>query len=124
LEHVNPVALGMTRAAQDKRCEPGAPEQDTSASFNVILHGDAAFIGEGVSAESLNLYRLPGYTTGGAIHIITNNQLGFTTEKKDLRSTTYASDLAKGYEIPVIHVNADDPDGLRVSGEVPQGLPH
>ncbi len=110
LEHVNPVALGMTRAAQDKRDEPGAPRQDTSASFNVILHGDAAFIGEGVSAESLNLYRLPGYTTGGAIHIITNNQLGFTTEKEDSRSTTYASDLAKGYEIPVVHVNADDPE--------------
>ncbi|MDQ3509936.1 MAG: 2-oxoglutarate dehydrogenase E1 component [Actinomycetota bacterium] len=110
LEYVNPVALGMTRASQDKRDEPGAPKQDTSASFNVILHGDAAFIGEGVSAESLNLYRLPGYTTGGAIHIITNNQLGFTTEKEDSRSTTYASDLAKGYEIPVVHVNADDPE--------------
>jgi 2-oxoglutarate dehydrogenase E1 component len=110
LEHVNPVALGMTRAAQEKRDEAGPPRQDTSASFNVILHGDAAFIGEGVSAESLNLYRLPGYTTGGAIHIITNNQLGFTTESRDSRSTTYASDLAKGYEIPVVHVNADDPE--------------
>ncbi|MGH3087821.1 MAG: 2-oxoglutarate dehydrogenase E1 component [Rubrobacteraceae bacterium] len=110
LEHVNPVALGMTRAAQEKRDEAGAPQQDTSASFNVILHGDAAFIGEGVAAESLNLMRLPGYTTGGAIHIITNNQLGFTTEKEDSRSTTYASDLAKGYEIPIVHVNADDPE--------------
>lgn len=110
LEHVNPVALGMTRAAQEKRDESGPPKQDTSASFNVILHGDAAFIGEGVAAESLNLMKLPGYTTGGAIHIITNNQLGFTTEKEDSRSTTYASDLAKGYEIPVVHVNADDPE--------------
>lgn len=110
LEHVNPVALGMTRASQERRDEAGAPEQDFSAAFNVILHGDAAFIGEGVCAESLNLSRLPGYTTGGAIHIITNNQLGFTTESRDARSTTYASDLAKGYEIPVVHVNADDPE--------------
>ncbi|WP_119069571.1 2-oxoglutarate dehydrogenase E1 component [Rubrobacter indicoceani] len=110
LEHVNPVALGMTRAAQEKRSRAGAPVQDFKAAFNVILHGDAAFIGEGVCAESLNLSKLPGYTTGGAIHVITNNQLGFTTESRDSRSTTYASDLAKGYEIPVVHVNADDPE--------------
>lgn len=110
LEHVNPVALGMTRAAQETREEAGRPVQDFKAAFNVILHGDAAFIGEGVCAESLNLSKLPGYTTGGAIHIITNNQLGFTTESRDSRSTTYASDLAKGYEIPVVHVNADDPE--------------
>jgi 2-oxoglutarate dehydrogenase E1 component len=75
-----------------------------------LLHGDAAFPGEGVSAETLNLSRLPGYRTGGTIHIITNNQLGFTTERQDARSTTYASDLAKGFEIPVVHVNADDPE--------------
>jgi 2-oxoglutarate dehydrogenase E1 component len=110
LEHVNPVVEGMARAAQEKRDAAGPPVRDEDASLPVLLHGDAAFPGEGVSAETLNLSRLPGYRTGGTIHIITNNQLGFTTERQDARSTTYASDLAKGYEIPVIHVNADDPE--------------
>ena len=109
LEHVNPVAEGMTRASQEERDVPGEPDLDVEKSFTVLLHGDAAFPGEGVAAETLNLSRLPGYTTGGTIHIITNNQLGFTTEQQDARSTTYASDLAKGFEIPVVHVNADDP---------------
>jgi 2-oxoglutarate dehydrogenase E1 component len=110
LEHVNPVVEGMARAAQEKRDEAGEPDRDPEASLPILLHGDAAFPGEGVSAETLNLSRLPGYTTGGTIHIITNNQLGFTTERGDARSTTYASDLAKGFEIPVVHVNADDPE--------------
>jgi 2-oxoglutarate dehydrogenase E1 component len=110
LEHVNPVVEGMARAAQETRDEAGPPKQDEEASLPIVIHGDAAFPGEGVVAETLNLSRLPGYKTGGTIHIITNNQLGFTTEKEDARSTTYASDLAKGYEIPVVHVNADDPE--------------
>jgi 2-oxoglutarate dehydrogenase E1 component len=110
LEHVNPVVEGMARAAQEKRDEAGEPRRDAEASLPILLHGDAAFPGEGVGAETLNLSRLSGYTTGGTIHIITNNQLGFTTEKHDARSTTYASDLAKGFEIPVVHVNADDPE--------------
>jgi 2-oxoglutarate dehydrogenase E1 component len=110
LEHVNPVVEGMARAAQEKRDEAGPPRQDEEASLPILIHGDAAFPGEGVVAETLNLYKLPGYKTGGTIHIITNNQLGFTTERDDARSTLYASDLAKGYEIPVIHVNADDPE--------------
>jgi 2-oxoglutarate dehydrogenase E1 component len=110
LEHVNPVVEGMARASQEERTEAGPPRQDVEASLPILLHGDAAFPGEGVSAETLNLSRLPGYMTGGTIHIITNNQLGFTTEKQDARSTTYASDLAKGFEIPVVHVNADDPE--------------
>jgi 2-oxoglutarate dehydrogenase E1 component len=110
LEHVNPVVEGMARAAQEKRDEAGEPRRDPEASLPILLHGDAAFPGEGVSAETLNLSHLPGYTTGGTIHIITNNQLGFTTESQDARSTTYASDLAKGFEIPVVHVNADDPE--------------
>lgn len=110
LEHVNPVVEGMARAAQETRDEAGPPRQDEEASLPILIHGDAAFPGEGVVAETLNLSRLPGYKTGGTIHIITNNQLGFTTEKEDARSTTYASDLAKGYEIPVVHVNADDPE--------------
>ena len=110
LEHVNPVVEGMARASQEERNEAGPPRQDLEASLPILLHGDAAFPGEGVSAETLNLSRLPGYKTGGTIHIITNNQLGFTTERQDARSTTYASDLAKGFEIPVVHVNADDPE--------------
>ena len=110
LEHVNPVVEGMARAAQEDRSQQGAPVQDEDTSLAVLIHGDAAFPGEGVSAETLNLSRLPGYHTGGTVHIITNNQVGFTTEHKDARSTTYASDLAKGYEIPVVHVNADDPE--------------
>jgi 2-oxoglutarate dehydrogenase E1 component len=110
LEHVNPVVEGMARAAQEERDEAGPPRRDGDASLPVLLHGDAAFPGEGVAAETLNLSRLPGYRTGGTIHIITNNQLGFTTERQDARSTTYASDLAKGFEMPVVHVNADDPE--------------
>jgi 2-oxoglutarate dehydrogenase E1 component len=110
LEHVNPVVEGMARAAQEDRGQKGEPVHNDDASLAVLIHGDAAFPGEGVSAETLNLSRLPGYHTGGTIHIITNNQLGFTTEDDDARSTTYASDLAKGYEIPVVHVNADDPE--------------
>jgi len=110
LEHVNPVVEGMARATQENRNEAGPPRQDVEKSLPILLHGDAAFPGEGVSAETLNLSRLPGYKTGGTIHIITNNQLGFTTERQDARSTTYASDLAKGFEIPVVHVNADDPE--------------
>jgi 2-oxoglutarate dehydrogenase E1 component len=110
LEHVNPVVEGMARAAQEDRAGAGAPRRDEDASLPVLLHGDAAFPAEGVSAETLNLSHLPGYTTGGTIHIITNNQIGFTTERADARSTTYASDLAKGFEMPVVHVNADDPE--------------
>ena len=74
----------------------------------MLLHGDAAFPGQGVVAETLNLQALDGYSTGGTIHVITNNQLGFTTDPNDSRSTRYASDLAKGFDVPIIHVNADD----------------
>lgn len=110
LEFVNPVVLGSTRAAQERRNRPGAPARDADRALCVTIHGDAAFPGEGVVAEALNLSRLRGYTTGGAIHIILNNQVGFTTEPGDARSTLYASDLAKGFEIPIVHVNADDPE--------------
>ncbi len=74
----------------------------------VILHGDAAFPGQGVVAETLNLQALDGYTVGGTVHLIQNNQVGFTTDPDDARSTTWASDLAKGFDVPIIHVNADD----------------
>ena len=76
----------------------------------ILIHGDAAFPGQGVVAETLNLSRLPGYNTGGTIHIIANNQLGFTTGSEDAYSTSYASGLARGFKIPIVHVNADDPE--------------
>src|SRR5205085_915204 len=107
LEFVAPVASGATRAAQTTRQGPHA-HRDTNAAIPVILHGDAAFPGQGVVAETLNLQALDGYTVGGTIHLIQNNQVGFTTDPDDARSTTYASDLAKGYDVPIIHVNADD----------------
>ncbi|MEO8972624.1 MAG: 2-oxoglutarate dehydrogenase E1 component [Ktedonobacteraceae bacterium] len=110
LEFVNPVIEGMARASQDVRNMQGAPQQEVDCSLPVLIHGDAAFPGEGVVAETLNLWHLKGYWVGGTIHIIANNQLGFTTEPEDSRSTHFASDLAKGFEIPIIHVNADDPD--------------
>ncbi|MEK8127811.1 2-oxoglutarate dehydrogenase E1 component [Paenibacillus filicis] len=110
LEFVNPVVEGFTRAAQDDRGVPGYPVQDVAKAAAVLMHGDAAFPGEGIVAETLNFNQLAGYRNGGTIHIIVNNRLGFTTESKDSRSTHYASDLAKGYEIPIVHVNADDPE--------------
>ena len=110
LEFVNPVIAGFTRAAQERRDTPGFPRQEIDCALAVAIHGDAAFPGEGVVAETLNLYRLPGYQIGGTIHIIVNNQIGFTTGVQDARSTMYASDLAKGFEIPIVHVCADDPE--------------
>ncbi|MDE2754581.1 MAG: thiamine pyrophosphate-dependent enzyme, partial [Gemmatimonadota bacterium] len=109
LEFVNPVILGMARTQQyvDRN---GGTERDPSLVVPILLHGDAAFAAEGVVAETLNLARLKGYEVGGTIHIIGNNQVGFTTNPGDGRSTRYASDLAKGYDIPVIHANADAPE--------------
>jgi 2-oxoglutarate dehydrogenase E1 component len=110
LEWVNPVVVGMDRACDERRDAPGSARQDELASMSVLIHGDASFPGQGIVAETLNLSRLPGYRIGGSIHIIANNQLGFTTPPAEGRSTLYASDLAKGFEVPVIHVNADDPE--------------
>jgi 2-oxoglutarate dehydrogenase E1 component len=109
LEFVNPVAEGMARASDDGREGRGAPKYYRDAALPILIHGDAAFSGQGVVAETLNFASLPGYTTSGTIHIITNNQLGFTADPTEFRSTHYASDLAKGFEIPIVHVNADDP---------------
>jgi 2-oxoglutarate dehydrogenase E1 component len=109
LEFVNPVVEGMARAADEDRRGPGRSRPDEVASLAVLIHGDAAFPAQGVVAETLNLSRLPGYRTGGTLHLIANNQLGFTTTPAEGRSTLYASDLAKGFEIPIVHVNADDP---------------
>ncbi len=109
LEFVNPVIDGMARASQEIRQTRGFPWQDVDSTLPIVIHGDAAFPGEGVVAETMNLWHLRGYWVGGTIHIIANNQLGFTTLPEDSRSTHFASDLAKGFGIPVIHVNADDP---------------
>ncbi|MBX3053033.1 MAG: 2-oxoglutarate dehydrogenase E1 component [Caldilineaceae bacterium] len=109
LEHVNPVVEGMARAAGTFVDAAGPPRFDHIVSLPVLIHGDAAFPGQGVVAETLNLSQLEGYHTGGTIHIIANNQLGFTTDPEDVHSTLYASDLAKGFKIPIVHVNADDP---------------
>ena len=109
LESVNPVVEGRARALQMSR-RGAEPQHDPNAALPVLVHGDAAYIGEGVVAETLNLARLAGYTTGGTLHLITNNQLGFTTDPREARSTDYASDLAKGFDHPIIHVNADDPE--------------
>jgi len=122
LEFVNPVIDGMARAAQEDRLVSGGPQQDVDRVLPVVIHGDAAFPGEGVVAETLNLWQLKGYWVGGTIHIILNNQLGFTTEPQDSRSTHFASDLAKGFEIPIIHVNADDPDACLTATRLAQAF--
>ncbi|MCG3208987.1 MAG: 2-oxoglutarate dehydrogenase E1 component [Anaerolineae bacterium] len=110
LEHVNPIVAGMARAAGSKVDQPGPPVFDPMLSLPVLIHGDASFPGQGIVAETLNMYRLPGYRVGGTIHLIANNQIGFTANPRASRSTLYASDLAKGFKIPVVHVNADDPE--------------
>ncbi|MEZ0291762.1 MAG: multifunctional oxoglutarate decarboxylase/oxoglutarate dehydrogenase thiamine pyrophosphate-binding subunit/dihydrolipoyllysine-residue succinyltransferase subunit, partial [Solirubrobacteraceae bacterium] len=107
LEYVGPVVEGATRAVQTTRQWPHA-HLDNNAAIPVILHGDAAFPGQGVVAETLNLQALDGYTVGGTLHLIQNNQVGFTTDPDDSRSTRWAADLAKGFDVPIIHVNADD----------------
>jgi len=118
LEFVNPIVEGATRAAQDDDSRRGYPEQDASKAMSLLIHGDAAFVGEGVVAETLNLSKLPGYNTGGTIHVIANNLLGYTTERIDGRSTRYSSDLAKAFEIPIMRVNADDPISCVSAAEI------
>jgi 2-oxoglutarate dehydrogenase E1 component len=109
LEAVDPVLNGMARAAATTADQPGAPIVDKGKVLAILIHGDAAFPGQGVVAETLNLSRLDGYDVGGIIHIIANNQLGFTTDPEESFSTSYASGLARGFKIPITHVNADDP---------------
>src|SRR6185436_19018957 len=110
LEFVDPVVVGAARAAQTTRQGPHA-RRDSAAAVPIQLHGDAAFPAQGVVPETLNLQGLDGYTVGGSIHLIQNNQVGFTTDPDDARSTRWASDLAKGFDVPIIHVNADDMEG-------------
>ncbi len=107
LEFVNPVVEGATRFIQSDFEGPKI-EHKPKCAVPVLLHGDAAFPGQGVVAETLNLQSLRGYTTGGTIHVIQDNQVGFTTDPEDARSTPYAADMAKGFNVPIVHVNADD----------------
>ena len=107
LEFVDPVVTGGARAAQTEHSGPKL-HHNPHVAVPLLLHGDAAFPGQGVVAETLNLQSLAGYSTGGTIHLITDNQVGFTTDPTDDRSTPYAGDMAKGFNCPIIHVNADD----------------
>jgi len=107
LEFVNPVALGRCRSKQDRDGDVHRTDNMT-----ILIHGDAAFIGEGVVQETLNLSELPGYRTGGTLHIVLNNQVGFTTEPDQGRSCTYATDIAKMLQIPIFHVNGEDPEAV------------
>jgi 2-oxoglutarate dehydrogenase E1 component len=109
LEFIGAVVDGHARAKQTAR-KGATAHFDPTVALPVVIHGDAAFPGQGVVAETLNLGGLNGYGTGGTLHLIANNQVGFTTNPTDSRSTRYASDLAKGFDIPIIHVNADDPE--------------
>jgi 2-oxoglutarate dehydrogenase E1 component len=109
LEAVDPVVEGRARAEQtDRSTREGY--HDPTVALPILIHGDASFAGQGEVAETLNLQGLAGYSTGGTLHLIANNQVGFTTDPDDGRSTRYSSDLAKGFDIPIIHVNADDPE--------------
>jgi len=109
LEAVNPVVEGRARAEQTSR-RGNEAHHDGTVAVPVLIHGDAAFPGQGGVAETFNLARLQGYATGGTLHLIGNNQIGFTTDPREARSTDYSSDLAKGFDAPIIHVNADDPE--------------
>ena len=109
LEAVDPVVVGMARAAGTVAEEPGAPRFDGARTLPILIHGDTSFPGQGIVAETLNLSRLRGYDTDGTIHIIANNQVGFTATPAESYSTSYASGLARGFKIPILHVNADDP---------------
>ncbi len=110
LEFVNPVVVGMARAACSDTSAPGSPVVDKGITLPVLIHGDAAFPGQGIVAETLNLSRLRLYDVGGTVHIIANNQIGFTATARQSYSTSYASGLARGFKIPIFHVNADDPE--------------
>jgi len=109
LEAVDPVLVGMARAAATDVDRPGPARFHRERVLAILIHGDSAFPGQGVVAETLNLSRLKGYDVGGTIHIIANNQLGFTAEPEESYSTSYASGMARGFKIPIAHVNADDP---------------
>ncbi|PYV11458.1 MAG: multifunctional oxoglutarate decarboxylase/oxoglutarate dehydrogenase thiamine pyrophosphate-binding subunit/dihydrolipoyllysine-residue succinyltransferase subunit [Acidobacteria bacterium] len=111
LEWVNPVVEGIVRAKQERR-----GDRARAAVLPILVHGDAAFAGQGIVSETLNLSQLPGYRTGGTIHVIINNQIGFTTRPEEARSSPYATDLAKSVQAPIFHCNGDDPEAaIRVA---------
>ncbi|MFJ5788718.1 2-oxoglutarate dehydrogenase E1 component [Lysinibacillus sp. NPDC093197] len=116
LEVGNPVVLGSTRATQDDTSKPGQAVHNPAKGLGILVHGDAAFPGQGIVTEVLNYSKTEGFSTGGTIHIIANNMIGFTTELQDSRSSVYSSDPAKGYEVPVVHVNADSPEAVSQVG--------
>ncbi len=107
LEFVDPVAIGRVRARQDR-----SGSKDNRGGMALVMHGDAAFSGQGVVQETLNMSQLPGYATGGTIHVIVNNQLGFTTDPQEGRSTTYCTDVARMLQCPIFHVNGEDPEAV------------
>ena len=107
LEAVDPVVCGMTRACQDER-----GDQERRDVLAVLIHGDAAFCGQGVVTETLNMSELRAYRVGGTIHLVVNNQIGFTAGPRDLRSTYYCTDVAKGIEAPILHANGDYPESV------------
>ncbi|PZC50670.1 MAG: 2-oxoglutarate dehydrogenase E1 component [Chloroflexi bacterium] len=112
LELVNPVVVGAVRATQDfDGKDGGAPTPAVDKAMGILIHGDAAFAAEGVVPETLNLSQLTGYSVGGVIHIVANNQIGFTAEAHESYSTVYSTDVARGFDIPIVHVNADDVEG-------------
>ncbi|MDF1523321.1 MAG: 2-oxoglutarate dehydrogenase E1 component [Trueperaceae bacterium] len=113
LEFVNAVAMGRVRAKQDR-----VGDVERTQGLGILIHGDAAFIGEGIVQETLNMSELPGYRVGGILHVIVNNQIGFTTGPEQGRSTTYASDVAKMLQSPVFHVNGEDPEAVAQVMEV------
>jgi 2-oxoglutarate dehydrogenase E1 component len=107
LEFVNPVVLGRVRAKQDR-----AGDSERVRGMALLIHGDAAFAGEGIIQETLNLSQLPAYKVGGTLHVVVNNQLGFTTSPGEARSSVYATDAAKMLQIPILHVNGEDPEAV------------
>src|SRR5207253_573533 len=107
LEFVNAIALGRTRAKQDRSGD--TPREHGMA---LLIHGDASFAGQGIIQETLNLSQLPAYTVGGTLHVIVNNQIGFTTSPKEARSSPYATDVARMLQIPIFHVNGEDPEAV------------
>jgi 2-oxoglutarate dehydrogenase E1 component len=113
LEAVDPVVEGRTRAKQRLY-----GDRERSQGIPLLIHGDAAFAGQGLVAETLNLSQLAGYTTGGTVHVIVNNQIGFTTSPRDARSTTYCTDVAKMIQVPIFHVNAEDPEAAAYVAEL------
>ncbi|MBV8487345.1 MAG: multifunctional oxoglutarate decarboxylase/oxoglutarate dehydrogenase thiamine pyrophosphate-binding subunit/dihydrolipoyllysine-residue succinyltransferase subunit, partial [Planctomycetaceae bacterium] len=113
LEAVDPVVEGRMRAKQRRHLDKGR-----RLGLPILIHGDAAFAGQGLVAETLNLSQLPGYRTGGTIHIVVNNQIGFTTSPSEARSSRYCTDVAKMIEVPIFHVNGEDPEAVVYVGEL------